>query len=100
MFLLVLAHPGYPGQNPESRIMIVCVEALILIKVCHPLPAAGHHPLSITQPIPAGRDFCNIYAGYLMPVGLAKISMHKPCKFFLNFIALCTLVFFYVQFNK
>jgi len=25
MFLLVLAYPGCPGQNPESRKMVVCV---------------------------------------------------------------------------
>jgi len=24
-FLLVLAHPGCPGQNPDSRKMVVCV---------------------------------------------------------------------------
>ena len=25
MFLLVLPHPGCPGQNPESRKTVVCV---------------------------------------------------------------------------
>jgi len=25
MFLLVLAHPGCPGQTPESRKVVVCV---------------------------------------------------------------------------
>jgi len=28
MFLLVLANPGCPGQNPESRKMVVCVKYL------------------------------------------------------------------------
>jgi len=25
MFLLVPAHPGYPGENPDSRKTVVCV---------------------------------------------------------------------------
>jgi len=29
MFLLVLAHPGCPGQNPESRKMVVVVVVIV-----------------------------------------------------------------------
>jgi len=29
MFLLVPAHPGCPGQNPQSRKMVVCVCVVI-----------------------------------------------------------------------
>ena len=31
MFLLVLAHPGCPGQNPENRKMVVCVCGCVCI---------------------------------------------------------------------
>jgi len=32
MFLLVPAHPGCPGQNPESRTTLVCVCVCAVIK--------------------------------------------------------------------
>jgi len=31
MFLLVLAHPGFPGQIPQSRKTVVCVCVLLLL---------------------------------------------------------------------
>jgi len=32
MFLLVPAHPGGPGRNPESRKMVVCVCVCVCVK--------------------------------------------------------------------
>jgi len=32
MFLLVLAHPGCPGQNPESRKIVVVVVVVYKFK--------------------------------------------------------------------
>jgi len=29
MFLLILDHPGCPGQNPESHKMVVCVRGIL-----------------------------------------------------------------------
>ena len=37
MFLLVLAHPGCPGQNPQSRKTVVCVRVLPKVSVVHVL---------------------------------------------------------------
>jgi len=34
MFLLVLAHPGCPAQNPKSRKMVVCVCAILVSHCC------------------------------------------------------------------
>jgi len=34
MYLLVLAHPGCPGQSPESRKMVVCVCVCVCACVC------------------------------------------------------------------
>jgi len=31
MYLLVPAHPGCPGQSPESRKMVVCVCVLVVL---------------------------------------------------------------------
>jgi len=36
MFVLVLAHPGYPGQNPESRktvVVAVVVQEVVVQEV-------------------------------------------------------------------
>jgi len=34
MFLMVPAHPGCPGQNPESHKMVVCVcVCVVLVKI-------------------------------------------------------------------
>jgi len=34
MFLLVPAHPGFPGQIPQSRKMVVCVVCVISLGYC------------------------------------------------------------------
>jgi len=31
MFLLVPAHPGFPGQIPQSRKTVVCVSAISIL---------------------------------------------------------------------
>jgi len=36
MFLLVPAHPGFPGQIPQSRKTVVCV---CVVKIWNSLPA-------------------------------------------------------------
>jgi len=35
MFLLVLAHPGFPGQIPQSRKTVVCVCVLEMLQHRH-----------------------------------------------------------------
>jgi len=35
MFLLILAHPGCPGQNPKSRKMVVCMCVCVIEKFSH-----------------------------------------------------------------
>ena len=34
MFLLVPAHPGFPGQIPQSRKTVVCVCVFLFIRYC------------------------------------------------------------------
>ena len=48
MFLLVLAHPGCPRQNPESCKMVVCV-CVLGVCVCAPFVFQGHD--APTEPV-------------------------------------------------
>jgi len=53
MFLLVLAHPGFPGQIPQSRKTVVCVQltraerhkSSVDVQPYHCLFTARLHPL-------------------------------------------------------
>jgi len=44
-FLLVPAHLGYPGQNPDNHKMVVCV----CVCVCVCVPAINNRPIGITD---------------------------------------------------
>jgi len=53
MFLLVPAHPGFPGQIPQSRKTVVCVCVTIKVaSIVEPLGVSGSLPIIF---------FCVIY---------------------------------------
>jgi len=61
MFLLVPAHLGCPGQNPESRKMVVVVVVVITHACTHT------HTHTHTHPFYSPLDFVWDYPGKLVP---------------------------------
>ena len=49
MFLLVPAHPGFPGQIPQSRKTVVCVCVLLLQRFTAPWTLSGTTQVSWYQ---------------------------------------------------
>ena len=69
MFLLVPAHPGCPGQFPQSRKTVMCVCVIGTIVLASHSPIASLFTYTHTQPFYGCLDYVRDNPGELVPEG-------------------------------